>query len=149
MIYHPFSITSVLSCCRGARINRRDKDNYTPLLLAATYGHVQTVELLLQKGADYTAVDKYDKTAIYLAAEENKLAVLEVRRTQALNSSYVVAFSSLARICKNVRPFIPRSTLVPLFIPQSVHSGPASREACGWLFPNKWHVSLFRDSFPH
>ena len=63
---------------RGARINRRDKDNYTPLLLAATYGHVETVELLLQKGADYTAVDKYDKTAIYLAAEENKFAVLEV-----------------------------------------------------------------------
>ena len=63
---------------RGARINRRDKDNYTPLLLAATYGHPNTVELLLHKGADFTAVDKYDKTAIYLAAEENKLTVLEV-----------------------------------------------------------------------
>ena len=72
-------MASASLCCRGARINRCDKDNYTPLLLAATYGHVPTVELLLQKGADYTAVDKYDKTAIYLAAEENKLAVLEVR----------------------------------------------------------------------
>ena len=69
---------------RGARINRRDKDNYTPLLLAATYGNVDTVEMLLQKGADYTAVDKYDKTAIFMAAEENKYKVLEVNLIASL-----------------------------------------------------------------
>ncbi|KAH9498508.1 hypothetical protein Btru_006829 [Bulinus truncatus] len=62
---------------KGAKIiNKRDKDNYTPLLLAAFYGNVETVDLLLRKGADYTAVDKYDKTAIFLAAEKNHLNVL-------------------------------------------------------------------------
>ena len=74
---------------RGAHINRRDKDNYTPLLLAATYGNVDTVEMLLQKGADYTAVDKYDKTAIFMAAEENKYKVLEVNLIAFLSQFYL------------------------------------------------------------
>ena len=50
----------------------------------------------------------------------------------------VVAFSSLAKILENVRPFIPRlrfffffkaeisqRALIPLFMPGSVHSGSA------------------------
>lgn len=65
---------------READIERRDEENYTPLLLASVYGHAPTVDLLIQKEADITAVDKNDKTAIFLAAEENQLTALEVGR---------------------------------------------------------------------
>lgn len=70
------SIFSVLH--READIERRDEENYTPLLLASVYGRAPTVELLIQKEADITAVDKNDKTAIFLAAEENQMSALQV-----------------------------------------------------------------------
>ena len=66
------------TCYREADIERRDEENYTSLLLASVYGHAATVDLLIQKGADTSAVDKNDKTAIFLAAEENQLSCLEV-----------------------------------------------------------------------
>ena len=40
-------------------------------------------------------------------------------------------------------------TLTPLFMPGLVHSGSASREDCGHLFPDRLHVSSFLDGFPH
>ena len=40
-------------------------------------------------------------------------------------------------------------TLIPLFMPGSVHSGSASWDDCGWMFPDKLGVSLFPDRFPH
>ena len=40
-------------------------------------------------------------------------------------------------------------TLIPLFIPGSVHSGLASWDNCGRMFPDKLCVSLFPDRFPH
>ena len=63
---------------READIERRDEENYTPLLLASVFGRAPTVDLLIQKEADITAVDKNDKTAIFLAAEENQMSALEV-----------------------------------------------------------------------
>ncbi|XP_071138004.1 transient receptor potential cation channel subfamily A member 1 homolog isoform X4 [Mytilus edulis] len=53
-------------------IEYRDKDGFSPLLIAATYGHAETIHQLLRKGADYEAVEKNDKTAVYLACEEDK-----------------------------------------------------------------------------
>lgn len=65
----------------GSNIEDKDRDNFTPLLLAAVYGHAKTVELLLERGADTSAEDKNDKTAVFLAAEENKLEALEVGKS--------------------------------------------------------------------
>ena len=39
-------------------------------------------------------------------------------------------------------------TLIPLFRPRSVHSGSASRDDCGLVFPDKLRVSSFPDRFP-
>ena len=63
---------------RGARINRRDKDNFSPLLIAASNGHAATIKTLLQKGARLYDVDKNDKTALFWAAEEDNVEALEV-----------------------------------------------------------------------
>lgn len=65
-------------CYRGADIDCLDKDNYTPLLVAASEGHKQVVTLLLEKGANLKATDRHDKTAIFLAAEENRVDILKV-----------------------------------------------------------------------
>ena len=82
----------------------------------------------------------------------------------------VVAFSSLARIwgeCSTVHSppvlflfffffssflflvEISPCTLIPLFMPRSVHSGSASWDDCGRTFPDKLRVSSFPDRFPH
>ena len=69
----------------------------------------------------------------------------------------MTAFSSLRQFLKKVRRFIPHQhlkrgfllaeinlhTLIPLFMPGSVHSVSASWDNCGWMFSDELHVSLF------
>ena len=64
---------------RGARIDKHDKDNFTPLLLAACNGHAESMRGLLSKGADIFAVDKHDKSALFWTAEEDKLEAMMVK----------------------------------------------------------------------
>ena len=44
---------------------------------------------------------------------------------------------------------ITSRTLIPLFRPGSVHSGSASWENCGQMFPDKLYVNSFPDRLPH
>ena len=44
---------------------------------------------------------------------------------------------------------ISSRTLIPLFMPGSVHSGAASSDDCGRVFPDKLRVSSFPNRFPH
>ena len=71
------------------------------------------------------------------------------------------AFSRLRGSWENVRLFIPSQhifffkveisscTLIPLFMPGTVHSGSASRDDCGSVFRDELHVSSFPAKFPH
>lgn len=59
-------------------MTKHDKDNFTPLLIAACHGHTETIECLLQEGATLSDIDKNDKSAIYWAAAENKVDALKV-----------------------------------------------------------------------
>jgi ankyrin repeat protein len=59
-------------------LEKRNKDNFTPLLIAAFKGHEKTVKCLMQRRAEVFAMDKNEKTAIYWAAAEDKLAALKV-----------------------------------------------------------------------
>ena len=76
----------------------------------------------------------------------------------------VVAFSSLERILgegwtiHSLLAFFPpffliveisSYTLIPLFRPGAVHSGPASWDDRGQVFSDELHVSSFPDRFPH
>ena len=40
-------------------------------------------------------------------------------------------------------------TLIPLFMPGTVHSGSASSDDCGRVFSDTLHVSSFPHRFPH
>ena len=73
-----------ISTISGSDIEAKDRDNFTPLLLAASYGHANIVQLLLERGADATVEDKNDKTAVFLAAEEDKLEALEVKTIEEI-----------------------------------------------------------------
>ena len=56
---------------RGAEIDARDEDSgATPLYNAASWGKLDVVKLLIDKGADVTARNKAGKTPL-AAAEEN------------------------------------------------------------------------------
>lgn len=65
-------------CFRKVFLEKRDRDNYTSLLMVAYSGYVEFLDVLLKKGVDYEVVDKNDKTVVYLAVEEDKLDVLKV-----------------------------------------------------------------------
>ena len=47
--------------------------SYTPLILSASYGFTETVQLLLQSGADVSAAGQDQHTAINFAAQEGHL----------------------------------------------------------------------------
>ena len=52
--------------------------SYTPLLLAAVEGNSESVNILLENGADIYVQDKEDKTVLYWAAAQNHQNVLKV-----------------------------------------------------------------------
>ena len=51
-------------------MNRRDRENFTPLLLAASEGKPEAVETLLKHKADVTVTDKSDRSCVFWAAHE-------------------------------------------------------------------------------
>jgi ankyrin repeat protein len=63
---------------KGANVNARSKAGMTPLLLAAQkYGAVETVKLLLSKGADAKAVDGAGASAVVHAAAGGDIDVVK------------------------------------------------------------------------
>ncbi|MDA7653501.1 ankyrin repeat domain-containing protein, partial [bacterium] len=51
----------------GADVNAKDKYEWTPLHIAAYYGHEEIVELLIRAGADVNAKDVDEWTALHMA----------------------------------------------------------------------------------
>ena len=60
---------SLLLLKRGAGVNKRDKDNRTPLHLAVRQNQTKLVVILLENGADTTAGDIYGKTPLHILSE--------------------------------------------------------------------------------
>src|SRR5580704_4021250 len=61
----------------GTDVNERDKDQATALIRAATNGHLEVVQFLLEKGADIDAVDDMRMSALMNAGLMNRLNIVE------------------------------------------------------------------------
>jgi len=57
---------------RGANVNVKDRNNWTPLMYAAREGHMKTCVLLLEKGADISIESNIGWTAFELAISNRK-----------------------------------------------------------------------------
>ena len=63
---------------RGADIDSKDKEGYTPLILSISDGYFDIVELLLNNGADINLPDNRDRTPLMHALMYNKLHITEL-----------------------------------------------------------------------
>ena len=55
-----------------------DRDGCTPLITAAAWGHPDSITLFLELGADATARDKRENSAVFAAIRENQPSVLKI-----------------------------------------------------------------------
>ena len=62
----------------GTSLESRDHDAATPLMLAASGGHVECIRLLVGAGASLTATDEVGLTALHYAAEVRTSSILRV-----------------------------------------------------------------------
>jgi len=57
---------------------RETSFDWTPLLAAVWNGHVDVAEVLMEHGASVKVVDRWNRTALFLAAQRNHLPMLEL-----------------------------------------------------------------------
>ena len=83
---------------RGAHVDALDEDGWTPLLWAAAHGNEETVEALLDAGANREAATRLERqSALTLAAKWNRVEVVEtlLRRGLAPNRRDSIGWSAL------------------------------------------------------
>ena len=61
---------------RGAKIDQSTDSGMTPIMAAASQGHINTVKFLANKGASLERKDKNDQNIIHLAAKKNQHEVI-------------------------------------------------------------------------
>lgn len=88
---------------RYADINTRTEEGRTALHLAASNGHVSTLQFLLQKGANFNLVDNNRYTALRLAAENGHLNAVKLLLAMGadLNEEFHQLGATLKSITKN------------------------------------------------
>lgn len=60
-------------------INVKDRTfGYTPLIVAARQGHIDIVQILLERGADVEATDNYGSTALYWAKKNQREEIVQL-----------------------------------------------------------------------
>ena len=67
VIYHLLS--------HGAKIDTKNNDGWTPLILAARFGHAKVVKTLIENGADANATTNFGETALFKAVDNGHVKV--------------------------------------------------------------------------
>jgi len=65
---------------KGATVNAKGRNDWTPLHSAARRGHSDTVEMLLFKGADFNAKDRQGRTPLWWANRRGHKEIVELLR---------------------------------------------------------------------
>lgn len=73
---NPAAVRTLIN--KGLDVEYRNKDGFTPLVNAATYGMVENVEVLLQAGANPDAVTLKGRTALMEAALNDQCEVVSI-----------------------------------------------------------------------
>ena len=63
---------------KGAKINLKDDNGFTALIMAVNNNHIETVRYLMEKGADINIADNYNRTAAFIASEKQYNEILEL-----------------------------------------------------------------------
>uniref|UniRef100_H2YPY9 Ion transport domain-containing protein n=1 Tax=Ciona savignyi TaxID=51511 RepID=H2YPY9_CIOSA len=67
-----------LLSCRGCGIDNLDSQGMTAMQMAATHGHVEIVQLLLNQGADFQLYDNDLMTALHFACSEGSTDIVRL-----------------------------------------------------------------------
>src|SRR6266404_6885421 len=68
-------IVRLLLLAQNVKVNSRNNDGYTPLLLASQYGHIDVVQLLLDHNADPNVHRDDGRTPLHFAAQHGHLVI--------------------------------------------------------------------------
>lgn len=71
-------VINYLASTKNFSVDTRDPDDWTPLHVAAWYNQVETVELLLDYGADVNARTKFDWTPLHCAALQGSIDCVRI-----------------------------------------------------------------------
>ena len=69
----------------GAKVDAKNDDGWTPLILAARFGHATIVKNLIENGADVNATTNFGETALFKAVDNGHVNVVEELIKNAAN----------------------------------------------------------------
>ena len=84
----PFEISWPLK--NGAKVDAKNDDGWTPLILAARFGHATIVKNLIENGADVNATTNFGETALFKAVDNGHVNVVEELIKNAANFNETV-----------------------------------------------------------
>ena len=74
----------------GAKVDAKNDDGWTPLILAARFGHATIVKNLIENGADVNATTNFGETALFKAVDNGHVNVVEELIKNAANFNETV-----------------------------------------------------------
>ncbi len=86
--------TAKLLLNAGADKDKVNELGYTPLNIAAFYGHNQIVKLLLDLGADPNKINEYGRAPLYIVARESHIEIMKLLLDSGANKIAVGCYIS-------------------------------------------------------